>query len=102
MGQSRWSGEAMLAEHTRQTGELLGDANGVLLLDGSDIPKREESVGVKRQRCGELGKIANVAGVLGYNSSHGYTLLNCRLYIPKNGLVMSMQRSGTKPVFPLT
>ncbi|MBV7334825.1 transposase [Chloroflexi bacterium TSY] len=86
VGQSRWSGEAMLAEHTRQTGELLGDANGVLLLDGSDIPKQgEESVGVKRQRCGELGKIANCqAGVfLGYNSSHGYTLLNCRLYIPQ-------------------
>ncbi|MBV7335874.1 transposase [Chloroflexi bacterium TSY] len=32
-----------------------------------------------------MGKIANCqAGVfLGYNSSHGYTLLNCRLYIPQ-------------------
>lgn len=86
IGQSRWEGEAMLAEHCRQTGNLLGDSNGILIVDGSDFPKQGNgSVGVKRQWCGELGKKANCqAGVfLGYTSCHGYTLLNRRLYIPE-------------------
>ena len=86
VGQSPWTGTEILAEHTRQTAQLIGDANGVLLLDGSDFPKQgDESVGVKRQWCGELGKKANCqAGVfLGYSSGDGYTLLNRRLYLPK-------------------
>lgn len=89
VGQSRWTDTEMLAEHTRQTAQLLGDANGVLLLDGSDFPKQgADSVGVKRQWCGEVGKKANCqAGVfLGYSSRHGYTLLNRRLYLPKEWL----------------
>jgi SRSO17 transposase len=58
----------------------------LLTLDGSDFPKQgKESVGVKRQYCGQLGKRANCqAGVfLGYVSSKGYTLLDRRLYLPK-------------------
>jgi SRSO17 transposase len=86
VGQSPWTDTEILAEHTRQTEQLLGDANGVLLLDGSDFPKQgADSVGVKRQWCGELGKKANCqAGVfLGYSSGNGYTLLNRRLYLPE-------------------
>ncbi|MEF3273100.1 MAG: transposase, partial [Chloroflexus sp.] len=42
------------------------------------------SVGVKRQYCGQLGKIANCqAGVfLAYARPHGTTLLDRRLYLP--------------------
>jgi SRSO17 transposase len=42
-------------------------------------------VGVKRQYCGQLGKIANCqAGVfLAYASQHGYALLDRRLYLPE-------------------
>jgi SRSO17 transposase len=86
VGQSPWTSSAILAEHVRQTQQLLGDGNGVLLLDGSDFPKQgTDSVGVKRQWCGEVGKTANCqAGVfLGYSSRHGYTLLNRRLYMPE-------------------
>jgi SRSO17 transposase len=86
VGQSRWESEALLSEHCAQTGTLLGDKNGVLILDGSDFPKQgDDSVGVKRQWCGQLGKTANCqAGVFtGYSSRHGYTLLNRRLYMPK-------------------
>jgi SRSO17 transposase len=61
----------------------LGDAQGVLILDGSDFPKQgNESVGVKRQWCGQLGKTANCqAGVF-----LGYTLLHRRLYMPEEWL----------------
>lgn len=58
----------------------------MLTLDGSDVLKQgRESVGVKRQDCGEVGKRANCqAGVfLGYASYAGYTLLDRRLYLPQ-------------------
>jgi len=85
VGSSRWSESAIIAEHRRQSGLTLGRPDGILIIDGSDIPKQgTESVGVKRQWCGQLGKKANCqAGVfLGYSSSAGYTLLDKRLYLP--------------------
>lgn len=85
VGTSRWSEDALIAEHRRQSGLTLGRRDGILIVDGSDIPKQgKDSVGVKRQWCGQLGKKANCqAGVfLGYSSSAGYTLLDKRLYLP--------------------
>ncbi len=61
------------------------DEDGVLTLDGSNFLKQgQESIGVKRQYCGEVGIRANCqAGVfLGYASYAGYTLLDRRLYMP--------------------
>lgn len=86
LGGSRWLDRALLAEHRVQTGLTLGRKDGILIVDGSDIPKQgDESVGVKRQWCGQLGKKANCqAGVfLGYSSEAGYTLLDKRLYMPE-------------------
>jgi len=63
-----------------------GTADGVLLLDGSDFPKKgQESIGVQRQYCGELGTIANgQAGVfLGSAGDAGATLLDRRVYLPQ-------------------
>lgn len=86
VGQSQWRSDEILAEHRRQTGLTLGECNGILILDGSDCAKQgDHSVGVQRQWCGELGKRANCqAGIyLGYSSSKGYSLLDCRLYMPQ-------------------
>ena len=86
LGQGAWSGGPILQRHWQEVAKDLGEKNGVLIVDGSDFPKQgEESVGVKRQMCGELGKVANCqAGVfLSYASQKGYTLLDRRLYLPE-------------------
>jgi SRSO17 transposase len=85
ISEGKWADEAVLAAHWRLVNELLGEADGVLILDGSDVPKQgRHSVGVARQWCGATGKRDNCqAGVyLGYASRLGYALLDRRLYLP--------------------
>src|SRR6266480_1002967 len=58
----------------------------LLVFDPSGFPKSgRESVGVARQWCGRLGKVDNcqVAIYLGYVSRKGHTLVDTRLYLPK-------------------
>lgn len=86
---STWDDEAILRRHWQEVAVDLDDAEGMLIADGSDFPKKgRHSVGVKRQYCGELGKIANCqAGVfLAYASPQGATLLDRRLYLPQEWL----------------
>ena len=89
IGEGAWDDDGLLAAHRRLVDETLGEDDGVLIIDGSDIPKRgTHSAGVARQWCGATGKTDNCqAGVyLGYASRRGYTLLDRRLYLPE-GLV---------------
>ena len=84
-----WDDEPILRRHWAEVDRMLGEDDGVLIIDGSDFPKQgKNSVGVKRQHCGQLGKRANCqAGVfLAYASSKGYTLLDRRLYMPEDWL----------------
>jgi SRSO17 transposase len=81
-----WDDAPILARLWQEIAADLGDDEGVLVIDGSDFPKQgKESVGVKRQYCGQLGKTANCqAGVfLAYASTQGYALLDRRLYLPE-------------------
>jgi len=83
---SGWDDTAILAAHQQLVVETLGEADGVLIIDGSEVPKQgTHSVGVARQWCGHTGKKDNCqAGVyLGYASRRGYTLLDRRLYLPE-------------------
>ncbi len=85
VSEGAWPDQTILKRHWREVDGTLGDNDGVLTLDGSDFLKQgKESVGVKRQYCGEVGKRANCqAGVfLGYASHRGYTLLDRRLSLP--------------------
>lgn len=86
IGEGAWDDTAILAEHQRLVAASLGEPDGVLILDGSDVPKRGvHSAGVAAQWCGATGKTDNCqAGVfLGYASRKGYTLLDRRLFLPE-------------------
>lgn len=87
LGEGSWVDETILQQHWSEVEHTLGEEDGVLTLDGSDFAKQgQDSVGVQRQYCGELGKRAHCqAGVfLGYASDKGYTLLDRRLYLPES------------------
>lgn len=74
VSEGAWDDTALLAVQRRLVDETLGEAEGVLLIDGSDIPKQgRHSAGVARQWCGATGTKDNCqAGVfLGYASRRG-------------------------------
>ena len=86
LGQGAWDDTAMLVRHQRLVAESLGEPDGVVSVDGSGFPKQgTHSVGVARQYCGAVGKIANGQhGVFAaYVSRQGYTFLDRRLYMPE-------------------
>jgi SRSO17 transposase len=85
LGEGGWDDAGLLAAHQRLVEETLGEADGVLIVDGHETPKQgTHSVGVARQWCGHTGQQDNCqAGVhLGYASRQGYTLLDRRRYLP--------------------
>ena len=80
-----WDDDVVLAKHQQLVAEALGDPKtGVLIVDGCDFPKQGTySVGVARQYCGALGKVANCQAsvVACYASARGHTLVDRRLYV---------------------
>lgn len=88
LGQSPWPDEPLRQELARWVDDDLGDPhNGVLVVDESSFVKcGTRSVGVARQYCGSVGKIANgqVAVYLAYAGPGGQTLLDTRLYLPES------------------
>ncbi len=86
IGWGDWDDAPLRQALQSQVGQQLGQEEGVLVFDPSAFPKSgRESVGVARQWCGRLGKVDNcqVAIYLGYVSRQGHTLVDQRLYLPK-------------------
>jgi SRSO17 transposase len=85
-----WDDQKLLHTHQQLVAQTLGDHDtGVLIIDGCDFPKQGTySVGVARQWCGALGKVARCQAsvVACYASESGYTLLDRRLYMPEKWL----------------
>ena len=85
--ESPWDDDAVVGRLQEYLAPRLGHPEGVWVVDGSDFPKQGvKSVGVARQYCGRLGKVANCqAGMfLAYVSPLGRALVDKRLYLPES------------------
>ena len=84
--ESPWDDDLVIGRLQEYLGSRLEDRQAVWVLDGSDFPKQGvKSVGVARQYCGALGKIASCqAGVfLAHVGPKGRVLVDKRLYLPQ-------------------
>jgi SRSO17 transposase len=84
----------------RRLRAVLPDRRGVLILDGTSFPKQgPASVGVARQYCGALGKIANcqVAVTAALWTGVRAWCLGARLYLPEEWLTPSARQQARIP-----
>ena len=81
-----WDEDKMLAKYHNLLNVDMGDSDGVLIFDESGFVKKgDDSAGVAKQYCGNLGKVENcqVGVFAAYASPSGYALLDKRLFIPE-------------------
>ncbi len=88
ISKSPWDERSVIDHIQRDITNLIGDSiDGSIHIDESGFPKQgNNSVGVKRQYCGRLGKVENcqVGVFLGYSRGSYRTLIDGRLYLPKD------------------
>ena len=95
VGQSPWAVEEVQRRLSEKVVDLLSEPE-VWILDETSFPKAGgHSVGVARQYCGALGKIANcqVAVSLHWSSAEASCPLSWRLYLPKEW-IEDRERAG--------
>jgi SRSO17 transposase len=98
VGQSPWEVEQVQRRLAHKMVDLLSEAQ-VWILDETAFPKAgEHSVGVARQYCGTLGKIANcqVAVSLHWSSAEASCPILWRLYLPKEWLEDAQRAAEVK------
>lgn len=86
VGESSWDHEPLLMELAQQVGTDLGEEDGVIVFDPSGFKKcGQDSVGVKRQWLGRLGKVDNgqVGVYMGYVSRRAHALVDTQLFLPR-------------------
>jgi SRSO17 transposase len=91
-----WSAEPVW----RRLRTTLPDREGVLILDGTSFPKQgRHSVGVARQYCGTLGKIANcqVAVSVALWTGAQAWMLGASLYLPEAWLTPDQRQRARIP-----
>jgi len=98
VGQSPWAVEAVQRLLAQKVVDLLAEPE-VWMVDETSFPKAgEASVGVARQYCGALGKIANcqVAVSLHWSTCEASCPLAWRLYLPESWLETPARRAEGK------
>lgn len=93
---SPWDHQPVIDHIQQDVAKAIGDPNhGSLHVDECCFPKQgHDSVGVKRQHCGRLGKTANcqVGVFLGYAKDSFRTLIDERLYLPREWITDRKRR----------
>jgi SRSO17 transposase len=98
VGQSPWAVEQIQQKLAEKVVDLLAEPE-VWMIDETSFPKAgDASVGVARQYCGALGKIANgqVAVSLHWSTCEASCPLGWRLYLPQSWLETSARRAEGK------
>lgn len=98
VGQSPWAVEEIQGQLAGKVVDLLSEPE-VWMIDETSFPKAgEASVGVARQYCGALGKIANcqVAVSLHWSSAEASCPVAWRLYLPESWLKTTERRAAGK------
>jgi SRSO17 transposase len=81
-----WDDDKISTKYRSLVNDDLGIPDGALIFDESGFVKKgQESIGVARQYCGNIGKVDNcqVGVFAAYASEHGYALVDKRLFIPE-------------------
>ena len=87
LGRAVWDADRVRDVGRAYVYEQLAHPLGVHVLDETGIPKKgDQSVGVKRQYCGVLGKTENcqVGVFLTYASPYGAALVDRELFVPED------------------
>jgi len=82
-----WESDEVRDQLQAYTHEMIGDPNGVYVLDETGFLKKgEKSVGVQRQDSGTAGRVENcqIGVFLAYATKAGHTLVDRELYLPKS------------------
>lgn len=98
-----WDETKMLSKYHELVNEDMGDPESVLIFDESGFVKKgDNSAGVARQYCGNLGKVENcqVGVFAAYGSPSGYSLLDKRLFIPEKWFTNDYKEKRKKCKFP--
>ena len=96
LGRSSWSADGLCDLVRDYAVEALRAEDGVLVVDETGFLKKGvHSVGVGRQYSGTAGRIDNcqVGVFLGYASRFGQTLIDRRLYLPKDWAADTKRRN---------
>jgi SRSO17 transposase len=98
-----WDESNILRKYHNMVNEDMGDSNGVLIFDESGFVKKgDDSVGVAKQYCSNLGKVENcqVGVFAAYASPSGYSLLDKRLFIPEKWFTDDYEKRRNKCKIP--
>lgn len=81
-----WEDDKIMVRHRQNVAFDFGSSEGAIILDETGFAKKgNESIGVSRQYCSNIGKIENsqVGVFTAYASEEGYCLVDKRLFIPE-------------------
>jgi SRSO17 transposase len=81
-----WDDDKIMVKYRNLVASDLQSPDGALIFDESGFAKKgNESIGVAKQYCGNLGKVDNcqVGVFAAYASETGYSLVDKRLFIPE-------------------